>query len=194
MKICLLGAQGTGKTTLVNFFKDQCNVIDGIARNVIAHGGASNKEGNAYSQSWIFKDYMKALKEHDDYLSTRSVIDVCAYTTYLARYKHVDFYNPISRGEKMRLILEAWIQKRRVKRWLKHNPETVICYIPAELAPTADGCRSIDVDYQKAIDRIMKELFDELCKEGYIKYGYTIKGDLSKRKIALESIIEVHNE
>ena len=42
MKICLLGSQGTGKSTLINSFKEQYRVVDGIARNVIAHGGASN--------------------------------------------------------------------------------------------------------------------------------------------------------
>lgn len=192
MKICLLGAQGTGKTTLANLFRDRCDIIDGIARNVIAHGGASNKEGNASTQRRIFKDYMKALDESNFFLSTRSIIDVCAYTTYLACHKKVDYYSPFSRGEKMKLVFEAWLQKRRVKRWLEENPDVVICYIPVEFGLVKDGCRSTDAEYQKEIDRIMKELFDELCKEGYINFGYEIKGDLSHRKMSLESIIDVH--
>ena len=61
MKICLLGAQGTGKSTLVNYFKWQCRVVDGIARNVIAHGGASNQKGDSYTQRRIFNDYKEAL-------------------------------------------------------------------------------------------------------------------------------------
>ena len=193
MKVCLLGAQGTGKTTLVNLFRKSCNVIDGIARNVIAHGGVGNQQGDFYSQRRIFKDYESALKVggalKEGYLSTRSVIDVYAYTKYLEEHHNTELFNAASRGERILLMLEVWREMRAIKRWLRKNPDVVICYIPIQFGVEPDDVRSPDTKYQLTIDKIMKDTFDKLIEQGYIKHGYTIMGSLDQREKQLKEII-----
>lgn len=187
MKICLLGSQGTGKSTLVNSFREQCRVVDGIARNVIAHGGASNQTGNSYSQRRIFNDYREALK--GDYLSTRSMIDVYAYTQYLVQHYKLVLYNPFSVGEYLRLRIELWRELYIIKRWLSKNSDVVICYIPIEFDLVEDGVRSLNKEYQKAIDKNMNDIFNELMRSGYISRGYVITGPLQDRIAHLNLII-----
>lgn len=189
MKICLLGSQGTGKSTLVNSFKEQYRVVDGIARNVIAHGGASNQTGDSYSQRRIFSDYMKALK--GDYLSTRSMIDVYAYTQYLAQHYDLVPYNPFSIGEYLLLKIELWRELYLIKRWLIKNPDVIICYIPIEFDLVEDGVRSLNKEYQRAIDRNMNNIFCKLILSCYISKGYVITGSLQDRIAYLKHIINI---
>ena len=189
MKICLLGSQGTGKTTLVNLFKGKVPVVDNVARKVIAVGGACNESGTAESQKQIFVDYLEALSQ-ENFLSTRSVIDVLAYTTYLASNCTVDWLDNDSQERYKKLLNELWSERRKVKSWLEKNPEVVICYVPVEFEIEGDGVRSVNKDYQKKIDLIMKCLFDRYIKEGLIKYGYIIKGTIEERQKQLEEIIK----
>lgn len=192
MKICLLGAQGTGKTTLVNSFKEQCRVIDGIARNVIAHGGASNQTGDSYSQRRIFNDYRKALK--GDYLSTRSMIDVYAYTQYLLQHYKLVHYNPFSVGEYLLLKIELWRELYLIKRWLSKNSDVIICYIPVEFDLVEDEVRSLNKEYQRAIDKNMRDLLNELIRGCYISRGYVITGPILNRIEHLKLIINTVSE
>lgn len=189
MKICLLGSQGTGKSTLVNSFREQHRVVDGIARNVIAHGGASNQTGDSYSQRRIFNDYIEALK--GDYLSTRSMIDVYAYTQYLVQHYKLVHYNPFSVGEYLLLRIELWRELRIIKKWLTKNPDVIICYIPVEFDPVEDGVRSLNKEYQKAIDKNMSDIFNELIRSCYISRGYFITGSLLNRIEQLKIIINI---
>lgn len=177
MRICLLGAQGTGKTTLANLFKGEYKIIDNVARKVIAAGGASNKAGTAKSQKQIFSDYMDALKA-DEYISTRSVIDVLAYTKYLEYHS--------KREDLAKIVLEARDEMVRTSLWLRENPDVVICYIPVEFEIEDDGVRSLDKEYQAEIDCLMKHLFDSLD----IRHKYIIMGSLQERKQQLAKIIE----
>ena len=189
MKICLLGAQGTGKSTLVNYFKEQCRVVDGIARRVIAHGGASNQNGDSYSQRHISNDYMEALR--GDYLSTRSMIDVYAYTQYLVQHYELVPYNPFSVGEYILLKIELWRELYLIKRWLIKNPDVIICYIPIEFDLVEDGVRSLNKEYQRAINKNMNDIFCKLILSCYISRGYVITGSLIDRIAHLKRIINI---
>ena len=189
MKICLLGSQGTGKSTLINSFKEQYRVVDGIARNVIAHGGASNQAGDSYSQRRIFNDYKKALR--GDYLSTRSMIDVYAYTQYIVQHYELVPYNPFSIGEYLLLKIELWRELYLIKRWLIKNPDVIICYIPIEFDLVEDGVRSLNKEYQRAIDRNMNNIFCKLILSCYISKGYVITGSLQDRIAYLKHIINI---
>ena len=189
MKICLLGAQGTGKSTLVSYFKEQCRVVDGIARRVIAHGGASNQNGDSHSQRHIFNDYMEALR--GDYLSTRSMIDVYAYTQYLVQHYELVPYNPFSVGEYILLKIELWRELYLIKKWLSKNPDVIICYIPIEFDIVEDGVRSLDKEYQRAINKNMNDIFCKLILSCYISRGYVITGSLIDRIAHMEHIINI---
>ena len=178
MKICLLGAQGTGKSTLANLFRGEYKIIDNIVRDIIKKGGKSNQDGDLETQMRIFTEYMNALSDND-YISTRSVIDVLAYTMYLNLYKR-DHHDDLA----------VYYQADRIKRWLKENPDVVICYIPIEFDIEDDGVRSINKEYQSEIDQLMRYLFNILD----IKHKYTITGNLDERKQQLAKIIEMSKD
>lgn len=190
MKICLLGAHGTGKSTLVNLFKDKYTVIDNIARKVIASGGASNESGTVTSQRQIFNDYLGALSQ-ENFLSTRSVIDVLAYTAYLGQKCEVNWLDPKSQENYKNILLELREEQLEVKLWLEKNPDIVFCYVPVEFDPVEDGVRSVDKNYQKNIDLIMRCLFEQYKKDGLIKHSYVIQGTIDERYKQLEEIIKV---
>lgn len=191
MKICLLGAQGTGKSTLINLFKDKVPVIDNVARKVIASGGASNESGTAASQKQIFNDYIEVL-DQENYLSTRSVIDVLAYTAYLGQKCKVNWLDQKSQEKYGSLLYELEEERREVKSWLEKNPDVVICYVPVEFEIEEDGIRSVNKKYQQEIDNIMRGLFERYIKDGLIEYGYIIKGTIEERRKQLEMIIKKH--
>lgn len=173
MKICLLGTQGVGKTTLVNLYKDKYSIIDGVARRCIAAGHNSSERGDAAGQRAIFNAYLRALDEDGDYISTRSVIDVLAYTRYLAKQRKDD-----------ELSFLALLQKDLVKNWLRRTPDVSICYIPIEFELEDDGVRSVDKNYQKAIDDEMRAIMDELHINHYI-----LRGNLDERRRRLDNIV-----
>lgn len=187
MRICLLGTQGTGKTTLLNQFSSQYYVIDNIARNVISKGGKSNQNGDTKTQKLIFNDYISTLQYYKHYLSTRSMIDVCAYTYYLYKNKHVTNLGTLI--EKIKLYFELKREIHKTKSWFENNPDCVICYIPIEFDIENDGVRSIDTKYQKDIDTIMKYFFDNFN----LRNKYIIKGSIYQRTEQLYHIIDKHN-
>ncbi len=171
MKLCLLGAHGTGKSTLINHFRDKYNVIDGIARKCIKQGCSSSELGTYESQEQIFDSYLHAL-EKDDYISTRSVLDVLAYTAWLTRNKKIHFVQYAS-------------QLQRTVSWWIRNPEVIVCYVPIEFDIENDGTRSTDTGYQYEIDKEMKNVLEQFS----IPY-FTIAGTPKKRIKQLEEIIK----
>ena len=92
VKINFVGAQGTGKTMLLEaarkdeYFKD-FQFCTEIVRDLVKKKNLSiNESGNAKSQKVFFDAYNKILNR-DGYISDRCIIDVHAYTNYLFDYK-----------------------------------------------------------------------------------------------------------
>lgn len=183
MKICLLGAQGTGKSTLVSAFSNKYYTIDNIARSVAQRGGKINKNGTLSSQRKIFHDYLKALSIDEDYISTRSTIDVVAYTRFL----YIKESNII---KKALLWLEYFRELLITKFWLIRNEDVVIAYIPIEFDIEDDSIRDTDKNYQKVVDLIMYTLFHRLV----IPNRWIIKGSIDDRVRTLSSIISMTKE
>ena len=62
-RIHFVGAQGTGKTTILNHYKEQgYNVITEIVRNLAKEGVNINEMGDVDGQKKIFSSYQKLLK------------------------------------------------------------------------------------------------------------------------------------
>ncbi len=171
MKICLIGTQGTGKSTLLNRFRDHYNVIDGVARRCITQGCDSSESGTWSSQCKIFNSYLRALDE-ENYISTRSVLDVLAYTAWLTK--------------KGKIIPAQYLsQLQDTVLWWIRNPEVVICYVPIEFEIEDDGVRSVDKTYQKEIDKEMLYVLQQL-KVPY----YSVSGTVEQRVEQLKEIIQ----
>lgn len=151
-RIVFTGAQGTGKTTILNYFKDQnMNVITEVVRELAKKGVKINKDGDEKGQTAIFKEYEAKLGEitQEGYISDRCLIDVLAYTKYLFDTGKVSekFFNK---------------QFKQVQKFCASNPDITYCYFPIEFAIEDDGVRDLDEEFRTAIDQNVQSLLTDL--------------------------------
>lgn len=147
-RIVFTGAQGTGKTTVLNRFAElNKRVITKVVRNLAAKGVKINKDGDEKGQTAIFKEYEKLLSETtmDGYFSDRGLIDVVAYTMYL-----------YDAGKVSDKFLNKQI--KALQKFREANPDIIYCYFPIEFPVVADGVRDMDEDFRSAIDANIKRL------------------------------------
>lgn len=140
MRIVFTGAQGTGKTTILNHYKDLgFNVITEVVRNLSKKGVKINKDGDEKGQTKIFNEYKKLFNESTDFISDRCLVDVVAYTVYL---------------HKQGKITEKFVNKqlKELHKFVIANPNIFYCYFPIEFDPADDGVRDVDTEFQKDID------------------------------------------
>lgn len=178
-RIVFTGAQGTGKTTVLNFFKEQgVNTITEVVRNLAQKGVKINKDGDEKGQTKIFKEYEKLLGELDfnGYISDRGLVDVVAYTVYLSKHGQV--------SEKF-----ADKQIKALKKFREANPDITYCYFPIEFPVEDDGVRDMDEEFRIEIDNIIRYLM-EICGIQSI----TIRGDVKYRIEKVQRLINWLNE
>ena len=176
MKVTICGAQGVGKTTLVDSLSEkwQKYVIKKVIRNIVLHSTQEvkvNEEADAYGQTLFFAKYLQILNSKDNYITDRGLVDVAAYTKYLV-YKR-----KLGSG-----IYQNQI--RSIQERLSKNPDEVFVYIPIEFELEDDGFRSMDKIYQDEIDRSFREVFEDLGVEPIV-----ICGAPDKRLKDLETIL-----
>lgn len=153
-KIILTGAQGTGKTTLLNelsrVFEEnntKIPVVTEVVRELALKKGLPiNEDGCDESQNNIFDSYYEIFSEKKSYLSDRGLTDVMAYT--------LDGYE----NENVSIDCIERIDKK-FREFFK-NPENIkdslYIFFPIEFKLVYDGVRSINKFYQKRIDRLIK--------------------------------------
>ena len=141
MKYIFTGAQSTGKSTILNHFKEQgYPTITEVVRNLAEQGVKVNEMGDEESQQIIFNTYYDLLSSKKDYISDRGLVDVMAYTTYL-----------YSRGKISRETYEY--QLGMTGKFLdEYMNDTVYFYFPIEFPVADDGFRSTNEDFRKEID------------------------------------------
>lgn len=187
MYIHFTGAQGTGKTTLLNQlvgesikFDSGINIhtITNVVRNLVRREGVQiNKKGNSASQNLIFNEYLKIFNGIDtniDWVSDRSLIDVVAYTKYLYEHKKAS-----------KKCYESQLQS--LKLWCEENlrvKDTLFVYFPIEFEVVNDGVRSLDEDYRKEIDKNIKDILTDINVNYYI-----IEGSQDERLEMMKNII-----
>lgn len=150
MKIVFTGAQGTGKTTVLNDFKDKgYDVVTEVVRNLSKKGVKINKDGDEKGQTKIFNEYKKIFSEKQDFISDRGLIDVVAYTVYLARHGKVseEFANK---------------QIKQLHKFVMNNMDFFYCYFPIEFDVVNDGVRDMDEEFRKEISEIILSLLGAL--------------------------------
>ena len=169
MKVNFTGAQGTGKTTMLNMAKgvygDKFKYITEVVRELKKRYNLNiNEEGDDKTQIVIFNTYMNNLiLEKENYISDRCIIDVLAYSKYLYEHNHLT-YN----------ILDA---QENLTYYIVNNSQLgKVVYFPVEFQLINDGVRSMNIDFQKEIDNNIKFYLDKFNIE-----HLTIKGSIEKR-------------
>lgn len=150
VKAILTGAQGVGKTTVLNYFKGTfLTPITEVARNLNKQGVKINEDGDKSSQDIIFNTYWDKLNQDIDYISDRGLTDVIAYTSYL------DDMGKINDNHETLIN-----QLNKLELFIKNNPNAIVVYFPIEFEMENDGVRSTNESFRTSIDNRIKELLN----------------------------------
>ena len=173
-RIVFTGAQGTGKTTVLDEFKDRgFKVITEVVRQLSKQGVKINKDGDEDGQAKILDVYKELLGEVSiaGYISDRCLVDVIAYSMYLAEHGKVS--NEFVQEQKNQLV-----------EFKKSNPDIVYCYYPIEFSVVADGVRDTDEDFRKAIDVNIQKILVEAGIQPII-----VKGTVEERVAKVQRVV-----
>ena len=163
MKVILVGAHGTGKTTLANMLSKYFDwqVIESASRDIRAlmDSGKINIGEKDYHELItainikMWKDTNKA-SEKANFIYTRTIIDNIAYSDEFVGLNDLhksDLYNQLKvvNGE---------------------NPfrNALIIRIPVEFGPEDDGVRYTDPEYQEKVSGRQQCILSALCCDGFI--------------------------
>lgn len=150
-RIVFTGTHSTGKTTVLKKLEENgYNVITEVVRQLQSKGVKINKDGDEKGQTKIFNTYKDLLSEvvMEGYISDRCLLDVLAYSVYLAKNGKVseEFVNK---------------QKKKFAKFVKENPDISYCYFPIEFDLVEDGIRDGDEEYRREIDENINALMVE---------------------------------
>lgn len=156
------GAQGTGKTTILNDYKRlDYNVITEVVRKLSKTGVKINEMGDDEGQQIIFNEYLKLLSEKKEYVSDRGLIDVLAYSEILCEDGKV--------SEKV-----VYEQMNKFKQFVKDNPDIIYFYFPIEFPVVDDGVRSLDEKFRSRVDEKILGIL-KLSGVDYIRVTGTVE-------------------
>lgn len=149
MKIAFTGAQGVGKTTLLDIlekcfkFKEPVDFVRNLTRNVAKSGHNINGDGDDNTQLLIMQAHKAVIDNPRSVVVDRCALDGLVYTTYLYRTGKVSesVYND---------CLELFNEYIKGYDYL--------FYIKPEFPITGDEYRSAKEDYQKTIASIFEEI------------------------------------
>lgn len=181
MKIGFFGAQGTGKTVLIEkmmgdpYFASYKNIV---SRSRVANdaGLPINQEATRLSQLLVTTSRVAAdLNTPGSVMSDRTPIDSLAYSLYQQLY--------------------VWDEDPMDEFYWKTSFEIVapamamydhLFYFPVYWAPVYDGVRKTDPQYQKEMDSLMKKIADDMEVNYHTMPELTIDGRLGWLKATLE--------
>ena len=152
MRIALSGAQGTGKTTLMNELKSgsflpHYTFYDEVVRNLVKRTGISiNREADDYSQTAITNEQVRLASETSfntpNAFFDRCIVDSHAFTIFDHINKQI--------SEKVYMY-----SREMLKMVFTYFPYDMVIYIPPKIQLVEDGVRDTDVRYRNEIDQIM---------------------------------------
>lgn len=178
-RLHFVGAQGTGKTTILNHYKEQgYNVITEIVRNLAKEGVNINEMGDVDGQKKIFSSYQKLLKSKKGYISDRGLVDVLSYT-----FSHAiaEIGEGVEEGPLKKLADKQYLA---ASKFYQENPDIQVCYFPIEFDVVDDGVRSTDENFRSQVDFLIKSILDS----ANIKY-HTITGTVEERIGKVDAIL-----
>lgn len=170
-RIILTGAQGTGKTTLMNeLAKDGTRTISHIRKTAAEHGidiSSASEEG----QKLLYKTLKKELSSKKNYISDRGLTCVAAYT-----------FDKALTGEIKKAVADK--QYTDFVKFMQDNPDVLVVYVPVEFEVEDDGVRSIDKEFQAKIDFLISNIL-ETSGVPYITVTGTVEERLAQIEAAL---------
>lgn len=153
MKVIFTGAQGTGKTTILNHFKEKgYNVITEVVRNLSKEGVKINEMGDVDGQRKIFDTYLDKFNNTEDYISDRGLTDVISYSIYLMDIN----------GDNKEYDDLVKAQINDLLKFTNNNNDILYFYFPIEFPLDDDGVRSMDEEFRAKIDMGIKAISDSL--------------------------------
>ena len=168
-RIILTGAQGTGKTTLMNeLAKDGTRTISHIRKHA-AEQNIDITTASEAGQKEFFKSLKKELSSKKNYVSDRGLTCVAAYT-----------FDKALTGEISKKVADK--QYMDIVKFHTENPDILLVYVPIEFEIEDDGTRSIDPEFQAKIDFLIKNILDT----SGIKY-ITVTGSVEERLAQIEA-------
>lgn len=161
MRIGFTGAQGTGKTTLINLLEEDGSLgpitrTISPARTALSLGLLVNRDADVFSQLMVSvaninKEYMVD-PTADMIISDRTPVDSLAYTLYQLKEVWTEMDGRLS---------EWYWNQLLVLSLSNMDVYDELFYFPAYFAPKSDGVRDSDREYQLDIDLTIKRLLDE---------------------------------
>ena len=175
-KLIFTGAQGTGKSTILNHYREQgMNCITEVVRNLSKQGININESGDEVGQKTIFETYKDVLSQPSDYISDRGLTDVLAYTMYL-------------RDRNQNLNSTMILQQMDLVEFNKTNKDVIYCYFPIEFDVVDDGVRSTNEEFRREVDENIQQVL-KMCVDDY----YVIRGTVEERIQQIDSIIRINS-
>jgi len=154
MKILLVGAHGTGKTTLAKEIQKlfpYCEIIDGVHREAKQNGFQINQTNDVVSQIETVQRYLQKVCGKPYFISVDSIIRQTAYAICNKLPEPViDLMNRLCRIEKEQFA-------------------DFVFYIPIEFPLEKDSVRDEDIQFQKNVDNEIRNLINYFYTTSEIK-------------------------
>lgn len=171
-RIILTGAQGTGKTTLMNALAADGTKTLSLAREAaINNGGLPTDEQRETFQKNLFATAFKTLSSKRNYISDRGLTCIAAYT----------FLGALRNSVKKKTADNQYL---KLQKFHNDNPDILLVYLPIEFDIEDDGMRSTDKEHQAAIDFMIKNILDT----SGVKY-ITVTGTIEERVAQVEAAL-----
>ena len=179
MRFGFSGAQGTGKTTLLNALKLEENfghymICDEVTRRVKSYGLPINENGTDITQRLIMQEHIINVFLYDSMITDRTAIDGLVYTTYLFEEGKVN---------QETLDFAHRIFDKVVPMY------DYIFYIKPEFKLEDDGIRSPDELFR---DRIV-DIFNKVIEENNVEV-FTLSGTVKTRVDQVKNILFSNQE
>jgi len=182
MKIVFTGAQGTGKSTVLDLLRKEemfnnHKFITGISRQLNKEYNLPINEGSTdETQLLVFNKLLEKLLLNKNFISDRGLIDVLSYTQY--------FYNKVRN-------IDYSVLDYQSKMYSKYKEKQgIIVYFPICFPVIGDSERSTNEEYRKDIDNIIKYYLDTYHKkESFITM---IEGTPEERLKFLKMCLELN--
>lgn len=160
MKIILLGAHGTGKTTLATSLSEKYGwpIIESPSRIIHDIPGLTPEQYQEIITRMNMKTWDDVSHYSDITLFCRTLIDNLSY-------------NPLMVGWDKGILqnLTSYKEYRWMLEHMNTKDDIVVIRIPIEFAMEKDGVRPESEEYRELIDKRQEDILQFLIKDGIIK-------------------------